>query len=233
MKKLFIPYLVIFFGISAYSQNEKFYGGISLQIDESKFVDYATAEKIYTFFKTSELFKWNDYNNCEDRANAISILLDAWQIPNYKVWVFSGQFLIKDNGLLTDRYGVRWKYHVAACLPVKVDNQLKFIALDPSTTQELKDISFWANNVTEKQYSYYFLTSSNKYIWGGKGKNISQNSFFDRNNTNYEYTIQRLAGFNGLNWKDKREMRRPSGKEKLKKTETDFNNLKNNKPNFN
>lgn len=233
MKKIFIACLLIFYGVMGYAQNEKFYEQISTPIDESKFVDSTTAKNVYTFFKTSGLFKWHDYNNCEDRANAISILLDAWQMPNYKAWVFSGQFLTKDNGLLTNRYGVRWKYHVAVCLPVKVDGQLKFITIDPSTTEDAVDVAFWANNVTDKKNSYYFLTPSNKYIWGGKGKNISQHSFFDRNKTNYEYTIQGLAGFNGLNKKDRIKMKTTSGRNKLMQTETSFNNMKNNKPSFN
>jgi hypothetical protein len=158
--------------------------------------------------------------------------LDTWQIPNYKVWVFSGDYLKKDDGLLTDKYGIRWKYHVSACIPVKIDNQIKMLVLDPATTDEIKDIAYWADNATDKQFGYYFLTPANKYIWGGKGKKMSQKSFVDRNSFNYELTIQGLAGFNSLNREDKREMGTQAGKDRIKKTENDFNSLKTNKPVF-
>src|SRR5690349_11477726 len=76
------------------------------------------ANSIFQFFKNSSLFRWQDANNdCEDRANAICILLDHWKIPNYKGWVFSGSFLKNNGGGLTNL----WNYHVAASLPVTED----------------------------------------------------------------------------------------------------------------
>jgi hypothetical protein len=233
MKRIIISLISIFISTTTgFSQKEKFYSEQSVSIDEINVIEEVTAKSIYNYFKTSTLFDWSDYNNCEDRANAIGILLDSWNLPNYKAWVFSGGFLEKDNGKLTDRYGVRWKYHVAACIPIKINEKISLIVIDPSTTQEPLDVSYWANNVTDTQFGYYFITEGKKYIWKGKGKNIGKDTFFDRNSTNYEYTIQGLAGFNGLNGKHRRMMKKQQGKDKLKNTEDTFNLLKNNKPEF-
>lgn len=234
MKKILLLCAISMLGTGIYAQKEKFYAEISLHPDESITVSLDSVKKIYDFFDKSELFQWNDKNNCEDRANAISILLDAWQIPNYKVWIFSGDFLKKkDKGLLTDKYGILWKYHVAACIPVKIDNQIKYMVLDPATTDEVKDMAFWANNVTDKQFGHYFLTPANKYLWNGGGRKMSQKSFYEGDvSTTLKRTMQGLAGFNEATDEGKDGMKTVSGKAKIQKTEDDFNVLKNNKPAF-
>ena len=59
-------------------------------------VSKARAEQLFSFFKQQPLFKWNEtHNGCEARADAVCVLLDEWQIPNYKAWVFSGEYLKK------------------------------------------------------------------------------------------------------------------------------------------
>ena len=233
MKRILMFFLLIFLAINfVYAQNERFYQEKSLIVDTNLIVDELLANKIYTYFKDSKLFKWEDRNNCEDRANAIGILLDSWNVPNYKAWIFSGRFLSKDQGLLTDRYGVRWKYHVATVIPIKRLNKTDFVVIDPATTSTETPftISTWANNVTDKMYSYYILTPGDRYIWTGKGKKIGQNTFTVRNATNYEYTIQGLAGFNGLNHKDRKAMRSAEGQERLNAAQKGVESLKSNMP---
>src|SRR4051812_28908799 len=72
-------------------------------------------DALFEFFKNHPLFKWdNSKNDCEDRSNAICILLDHWKIPNYKGWVFSGNFLKRTEGNLLNY----WNFHVAPLLSI-------------------------------------------------------------------------------------------------------------------
>src|SRR3954467_8202746 len=92
------------------------------------------AERLFHFFKTNKLFRWSDANNdCEDRANAICILLEEWQIPNFKAWVFAGAYLKKEEGSLIKL----WNYHVAALLPVSENGNTVFYVIDPATSKVL------------------------------------------------------------------------------------------------
>src|SRR5687767_1313390 len=85
------------------------------------------ANQLFHFFKECSVFIWqNSSNDCEDRANAICMLLDKWGVGNYKGWVFSGAFLKKDDGCLKNL----WNYHVAALLPVKEGGDMKFYIID-------------------------------------------------------------------------------------------------------
>ena len=41
------------------------------------------------FFAAQPLFTWTKSNNgCEARADAVSVLLQHWDIPHYQAWVF-------------------------------------------------------------------------------------------------------------------------------------------------
>src|SRR5687767_13852623 len=87
---------------------------------------------LFNFFKEHPLFRWSDANNdCEDRANAICILLDKWGLPNYKGWVFGSNYLTKEGGWLINN----WKYHVAAMVPVQDSDGLNFYVIDPAMLQ--------------------------------------------------------------------------------------------------
>ena len=49
------------------------------------FVSAAQMDLLFDFFRTHPLFRWQSSNNdCEDRADAICRVLDAWNIPNVK-----------------------------------------------------------------------------------------------------------------------------------------------------
>ncbi len=62
--------------------------------DSSKTVSKQQAEAIMHFFAKQPLFTWTKSNNgCEARADAVSVLLQQWDIPHYKAWVFSGKYL--------------------------------------------------------------------------------------------------------------------------------------------
>lgn len=230
MQKSFIFICLIFFATKlTYAQKESFYSIESVLPPKNISIPEAEAIKLYNYFNTSPLFIWNDYNNCEDRANAIGILLDAWNVPNYKVWVFSGTFLEKDKGLLTDRYGVRWKYHVATCIPVNFGDTIKVVVIDPSTSAAV-DAPVWANNVVDVAFGYYFFTEGKKYIWTGEGKQIGKSTFIDRNTANYEFTIEGLTGYNGKSLSDKFKMKTKKGKAKIQNTKSQFEALRSSKP---
>lgn len=151
------------------------------------------AENIFTFFKNHPLFRWGDANNdCEDRANAICMLLDAWHIPNFKSWVFAGTFLRRPQGSLVNY----WNYHVAAAVPVTENGQTYFYAIDPATTEVPEHVMEWADNVTQFAWSYYVIKSGNVYIFDNGI--IYKDNWHKRDRRNYNWTMQGLAGINGV-----------------------------------
>ena len=183
------------------------------------------AEQLFLYFKHHPLFKWNDANNgCEGRADAICVLLDEWNIPNYKGWVFSGFYLKKHVGALQQN----WNYHVAAVLAVEEDGMVKDYVIDPATNNNLLTIDEWAISVTELPHSYYFTRQSHWYIF--PAKKISTSTWNSRNNQNRKWMIQCLAGINSLTPTGKAEL--TFNKLRLRNTEEAFKKLKREKPRF-
>jgi hypothetical protein len=176
------------------------------------------AEKLFTFFKDCATFRWDDANNnCEDRANAVCILLDEWKIKNGKGWVFSG-YVFKKIGYLKNL----WKYHVAALLPVREDAAINYYIIDPATTDKLILIADWAANITDNPHSYYLIKKGDYYIFNA-GK-IEKDNWFKRNKRNHNWTIQGLGGINGVSSKGKAQL--AFNKKKVLKTERLFKELK-------
>ena len=123
------------------------------------------AEELFFHFKHHPLFKWNNsHNGCEGRADAVCLLLDGWNIPNYKGWVFSGSYLKKHIGALQQN----WNYHVAAVLAVEENGIITDYVIDPATHNSLRPIDEWAIAVTEMAHSYYFTRLSHWYIFPSK-----------------------------------------------------------------
>jgi hypothetical protein len=226
MKKTLLVLTIVLQTAFVHGQKTNFYINESMKIDSTKYIDSAEASKFYTYLIHSPLFWWADLNNCEDRANAASLLLDSWKIPNYKVWIFSGNFLNKDNGSLIEVNGTRWKYHVAAVIPVKNRNHFGLMTIDSATTTNGNTVEAWANAVTDKPSGYYLFTSNTKYLWFGKGKNIGANTFTDQTDKTYQWTIEGLSGFNGASLKGKFQLLKASSKEKITRVKKDFENLK-------
>ena len=78
--------------------NALFEQALSTDLNNDHLVSKTEAVLLFSYFMNSPLFRWKDKNNnCENRANAICILLDKWKITNNKGWVFSGSFLKKEN----------------------------------------------------------------------------------------------------------------------------------------
>jgi hypothetical protein len=189
----------------------------------AKTISKEKAEKIFSYFQKNSLFRWSDANNdCEDRANAICILLDEWQISNFKAWVFAGAYLKKQEGSLVNL----WNYHVAALLPVSENGNTVFYVIDPATSQLLEPIASWAEKVTGMAWSYYVIKNGDYYIFPN-GK-IDKGNWFRRNRRNYNWTMQGLAGINGVSKAGQAAL--AFKKSKVRKVEDCFRNLRYNKP---
>jgi hypothetical protein len=205
-----------------YQQNDKAYFEYSLS-DEVYLKNALTlhqANDIFNFFQHHWLFKWADaHNDCEDRANAICILLDQWRIPNYKGWVFSGYFLKGEQGALINL----WNYHVAAAIPVSIDNITHLYIIDPATLTQTETIEFWANNVTEFPYSYYLMKYGNYYIF--PTESIQRDNWHWRDQENHRWTIEGLAGINGV--APDGEYYVNANRKIIEQTRIEFNKLKN------
>jgi hypothetical protein len=185
----------------------------------------AKAEALFNFFKECSLFRWSDANNdCEDRANAICLLLDEWGLPNYKGWVFGSNFLSKEDGFLVNN----WKYHVAAIVPVQESGAINFYVIDPATLQNASTILEWATNITDIPFSHYLIKWSYYYIF--PAGNIERDNWHKQNRQNYKWTIQGLAGINGVEKKGKAEI--IFNKNRIGNTEKRFKELMKAKPSF-
>ena len=159
------------------------------------------AEAVFTYFKDSPLFRWSDANNdCEDRANAICILLHAWGYPYYKAWVFSGAFRQRDWGDLTNC----WNYHVAALLPVQLEQELIFYVIDPATSPSLVPIDQWALQITASGTSYHFIKKGDVYIF--PPATILRDNWYRWNKRNFNWTMQGLSGINGVSQRGRAQL---------------------------
>ncbi len=164
-------------------------------------IDPQTAEHIFNFSKNCSLFNWNDINNnCEARADALSILLTKWKIPHYKAWVFSGAFLKNHIGGLKQN----WNYHVAVLLQVQTNNNIEHLVVDPSTQDTLQNMVSWAENITAFAHSYHLIKLPEYYIF--HNKKVEQYNWHKRNKQNKKWVIQGLAGINGLSPKGKSQL---------------------------
>ena len=165
---------------------------LSDEIGTDKAMTKEQADKLFAFFKNCATFRWQDTNNnCEDRANAICILLDEWKIQNGKGWVFSG-YVFNKIGYLKNL----WKYHVAVLLPVREGIVINFYIMDPATSDKLILIADCAANITYNPHSYYLIKKGNYYIFNAN--RIEKDNWYKRNKRNYNWTIQGLSGINGV-----------------------------------
>ncbi len=181
------------------------------------------ADQLFVFLKQHPLFNWKDANNgCEGKADAVSILLDKWGIPNCKAWVFSGAYLKKHVGELIQN----WKYHVSTVIAVEENGRIVYYVLDPSTSNSLKSIDEWAIGITKLAHSYYFIRQSHWYIF--PDKNIATSKWNPRNKQNRKWMIQCLAGINSITATGRARL--CFNKVRLKNTEASFKKLKSEKP---
>jgi hypothetical protein len=198
--------------------NSLFDESLSDWVNSDVVVTAATAESLFAYFWQSPLFRWQDANNdCEDRANAACMLLDQWRVPNYKAWVFGGQYLRRGYGNLINF----WNYHVATCLPVMVDHRLQFLVLDPATLSAPATIEQWAEGVTGTAFSYHLVKRGDYYIF--PSGDIQRDNWHRRDRRNYKWTIQGLSGINGVSRTGKAQVM--FHKARIQKVEREFRKL--------
>lgn len=206
-------------------KNTVFEPSLTVAAVQDSWLTKAQGDALFQFFKDAGLFRWQDQNNdCEDRANAICLALDAWGIANYKGWVFSGTFLKRGAGCLRNN----WGYHVAALIAIAEGVGLRYYVIDPATLAQLQPVEEWANVATETTTSYYCITTGDTYIFDPG--NIQPDTWFTRNRQNYKWTMQGLAGINGVTHTGKAQLVFQKGK--IKKWEAGFKMLLRHKPEF-
>lgn len=187
--------------------------------DSSKTVSKQQAEAIMRFFAAQPLFSWNHSNNgCEARADAVSVLLECWEIPHYKAWVFSGKYLKNHLGGLKQN----WNYHVAVLLQVEEAGELIQYIIDPATSSQLQTFYNWSASITDFAHSYQVIKEPHWYIFAGK--KITAHNWNSRNRQNRKWMIQGLAGINGLSAKGRTEL--VFNKRRIKNTAVAFEKLK-------
>jgi len=199
---------------------------LSDEISNEWYVSKLVADRIFDFFQKCTLFQWHDIHNCEDRAEAIAILLLEWGIPHYKSWLFSSYFLKNEEGSLFND----WNYHVCLLLPVKHSDSdtIEHYVIDPAHAPSLQKINNWANALTKDAYSYYIIKNGYTYIF--PTGLITQQNWHYRNKQNFKWTIQGLAGINGVSNSGKAAV--TFKKYKIRQTLKSFTKLKNSKPDF-
>lgn len=191
--------------------------------DVSKTVPKELAEKLMAFFTAHPLLNWkNSHNGCEARADAVCVLLQEWDIPNYKAWVFSGQYLKKHFGALKKN----WNYHVAPMLQVIENGRLIYYVIDPATSASLQTFYNWADNLTQYPHSYHLVKEPHWYIFSAK--KVTANNWNSRDRQNRKWMIQGLAGVNGLSPKGRAAL--VFNKSRIKRTLLAFEQLKRQAP---
>lgn len=183
------------------------------------------AEDLFRFFQHHPLFNWQQiHNGCEGRADAVCLLLESWDIPTAKAWVFSGAYLKEHVGGLKNN----WNYHVAAVVPVTEKGILIYYVLDPATGDVIQQLYEWAASVTDLAHSYHCTREAHWYIF--PHKNISTKKWNTRNKQNRKWMIQCIAGINSLTATGKAKL--IFNKTLLKKTAAAFDKAKKEKPAF-
>ncbi len=181
------------------------------------------AEQLFLFFKQHKLFNWkNSHNGCEGKADAVCILLDEWNIPNYKAWVFGGAYLKDHIGGLKQN----WNYHVAAVIPVQEDGKIAYYVIDPSTADSLQLMEEWATAITQLPHSYHCIRQSHWYIF--PIKKISTTKWNTRNKQNRKWMIHCLKDINGLTGTGKARL--SFNKASIQKIVLAFEHIKKEKP---
>ncbi len=217
--------------IVSYSQDVQFLKESSNNLDSTQYVTDVMAQEYYNFFDTCSLFIWTDVaNNCEDRANGASILLDAWGVPHYKIWIFNSGHLEKGTSKLCGDCpeNACWGFHVATVIPYMKSGEYKLCVIDPATLNKASSEVEWAENITCSGTNYYMFTSGKKYMYSKKGKQFGKDTFWGQGKKNLKWTHEGLAGINGKNfWQ---AIGKPFKKKKITWVKSKLASLKNNNP---
>lgn len=175
---------------------------LSDRFDNLATTEAETIQQIYSFVAAQPLFGWHRHHNfCEARAEAMSLMLKAANIPHAKCWVFGAAFLHKGyvGGLKNN-----WNYHVAVAIPTKENEITTWWTLDPATAGKPLLLEHWAAAVTDYPHSYHCLRSAMDYIF--PAGNLNTVRWHRRHHRNFRWAMQGLAGINALNAKGKAQL---------------------------
>lgn len=124
------------------------------------------ANQLFKQIKTKSGIEFGySYGGCEDRAHAVSLLLQEKGIKHRKIWNFNPYYIslynlsqqpnIKDETGLSDR--VKWGFHVAIVLSVKNAARTTSLVFDPAVANELLTVKKWLQTQNAPT-SYYIFT---------------------------------------------------------------------------
>lgn len=174
------------------SQKAELYRPLTEEITESGLCR-KKADILFNIIKRSGAFNWNDSNNnCEDRANAVSLILDSWNIPNGKAWIFQGVTFDPSNyqGTLGG-----YTYHVASCILVKDGDNTEYLIIDPLMNREkLQTVQDWADKIATKAMNVFILTSNKHYQQTKVGPDLTWKEREDH----FEDTMNGLTKYNNF-----------------------------------
>ncbi len=175
---------------------------LSDRFDNLATTEAETIQQIFSFVAAQPLFGWHRHHNfCEARAEAMSLMLKAANIPHAKCWVFGAAFLHKGyvGGLKNN-----WNYHVAVAIPTMENEITTWWTLDPATAGTPILLEQWAAAVTDYPHSYHCLRSAMDYIF--PAGNLNTVRWHRRHHRNFRWAMQGLAGINALNAKGKAQL---------------------------
>jgi len=196
--KIKLCLIIILCSYISFAQKAKLYKPLSENLELNP-ICRQLADSLNKTFINSKSFDWTDRrNNCEDRANGVSILLDKWGISNGKAWCFSGK-----NAKYKSRKGTLkgWSYHVATFILVKENNLIDTLIIDPLTSNKLLSIREWSNEISNTKGNLYFITSNEKY----QQNSVSLNPTWKLSIDNYDNTLKGLTRYNNYSSRQKRK----------------------------
>lgn len=120
----------------------------------------------------------------------------------------------------------KWNYHVAIMLPTLIGTVPSAMVLDPTHSDTLETIEQWANAVTLDAQSHHLVKHGHVYIFPVGP--IRNENWHHRNRQNYKWTMQGLAGINGVSTIGKAAV--TFNKFRIAKTIKAFQLLQRNKP---
>jgi hypothetical protein len=115
-------------------------------------------------------------------------------------------------------------------LPVKEypSDKIEYYVIDPAHSTQLQKMFIWADVLTKNAFSYHIIKNGYTYIF--PTGQITQQNWHYRNKQNFKWTIQGLAGINGVSNSGKAAV--VFNKYKILRTQKSFTELKNRKPDF-
>ncbi|MDG1332463.1 MAG: protein-glutamine glutaminase family protein [Crocinitomicaceae bacterium] len=198
--KTTLIFLLTFCSLFSFSQKADFNAPLNEVVDLSP-ICLELAEKLNQTLIDAKCFDWtNRSNNCEDRANAACLLLDAWGISNAKAWCFAGKNANYLNGKGTLK---GWSYHVAAFVLVENEGEIDSLVFDPLTSTTLMTIKEWSNEISATSGNLYFTTTNKRY----QQNKVAMTTTWKSSDDSFDRTLKGLTRYNDYSSRRKRKTR--------------------------